>query len=124
MPSFFGAASYLSQASRGPGAFAVAAARVSSFPPVSRASVADAAVAVARDASQQAAECAAAGEQLAAAEVRASVEVLASVADDSVPGDCLAVPLAVEPQAGGSAQGDSAALQAVEPLADDSLPVG
>ena len=63
---------------------------------MSRASVAGAAVAVALDASQPAAECAAA--QLAAAEVRVSV---APLLDDSLPVGCL-----------------------VELPADDSVPVG
>ena len=120
MPSFFRCSFLLGQTSRGPGVFAVAAVRVSSFPPVSLASGVGAAVVAALDAFQPEAECAAAAAQLAAAEVRVSVGAVASVADDSVPGDSV-VPLAVEPQADDLALAGSAALPAVE-LVDDSAP--
>jgi hypothetical protein len=94
---------------------------------VSRASV----VALARAAFQQAAECAAV--QLAAAEVRVSVPPLA---DDSVPDDCSAAPLADDsPRVGSvdSARDDYLVALPADDLvpgdcwaglpADDSLPV-
>src|SRR5216683_831241 len=125
-----GSAESLSLASKFPEALAVPAPASFSLA-VSRASVAGAAVAEALDASQPAAECAAA---FAGAEVRVSV---APLVDDSLPvgrlvelptddlarDDCSAVPLADDsPRAGSvdSARDDCS----VVPLADDSPRAG